>query len=66
MWVSQKKIARMVGDTTEGKIKGAVIIQAKEDTKKQECDKSLQMEQVKLDVFFLREKKLFPMFILHR
>lgn len=52
MWVSQKKIARMVGDTTEGKIKGAVIIQAKEDKKKQECDKSLQMEKVKLDVFF--------------
>lgn len=50
--MSQKKIARMVGDTTEGKIKGAVIIQAKEDKKKQECDKSLQMEQVKLDVFF--------------
>lgn len=52
MWVSQKKIARMVGDTTEGRIKGAVIIQAKEDKKKQECDKSLQMEKSKVGFFF--------------
>lgn len=50
IWESQKKIARMVGETTEEKIKGAVIIWAKVEN--QECDKSLQMEKIQLDIFF--------------
>lgn len=44
-----------------------MIIQAEEDKMKQECDKSLQMEKVKLDIFFSEKRnKLFPIFILHR
>jgi len=51
IWESQKKIPGIVGEETEGKIKGAVIIRVKVAKMEQECDKCLETEKVKSDIF---------------